>query len=106
MDDPTRRSILKAGAAAAAMAAVPRVVAQQAGKGGTGKLYEKGPVRIRYEEAGAGFALMLLPGGGWNATVSFFEGNSPLSAIEDAKGRNRGNTADLRHGSRCQYRGP
>ena len=32
MDDPTRRNILKGGAAAAAMAAMPRVLAQQAGK--------------------------------------------------------------------------
>ena len=47
MDDPTRRNILKAGAAAAAMAAMPRVFAQQAGKEGTGKFYERGPVRIR-----------------------------------------------------------
>jgi hypothetical protein len=52
MDDPTRRNILKGGAAAAAMAAMPRVFAQQAGKGGTGAFYEKGPVRIRYEEPG------------------------------------------------------
>ena len=52
MDDPTRRNILKAGAAAAAMAAMPGVFAQQAGKGGTGKFYEKGPVRIRYERPG------------------------------------------------------
>jgi hypothetical protein len=41
MGDPTRRNILKAGAAAAAMAAMPRVFAQQAGKGGTGEFYEK-----------------------------------------------------------------
>ena len=45
---PTRRNILATGAAAAAMAAMPRVFAQQAGKGGTGKFYEKGPVRIHY----------------------------------------------------------
>ena len=63
MDDPTRRNILKAGAAAAAMAAMPRVLAQQAGKDATDKFYERGPVRIRYEEAGSGFPLMLLPGG-------------------------------------------
>ena len=68
MNDPTRRNILKGGAAAAAMAAMPRVFAQQAGKGGTGEFYEKGPVRIRYEEAGSGFPLMLFPGGGLNAT--------------------------------------
>lgn len=53
MTDPTRRNILKAGAAAAAVAAMPRVLAQQAGNGGTGTFYERGPVRIRYEEAGA-----------------------------------------------------
>jgi hypothetical protein len=82
MDDPTRRNILKAGAAAAAMAAMRRVFAQQTGTGGTGTFYEKGPVRIRYEEAGAGFPLMLLPGGGLNATIAFFTGNSPFNAIE------------------------
>ena len=47
--------------------------------------YEKGPVRIRYEEAGTGFPLMLLPGGGLNATISFFTGNSqfesPVTAV-------------------------
>ena len=43
-----------------------RVFAQQPGKGGTGKFYEKGSVRIHYEEAGSGFPLMLLPGGGLN----------------------------------------
>ena len=56
----TRRTILAAGAAVAA--ALPRVFAQQADKGGTGKFYEKGSVRIYYEEAGSGFPLMLLPG--------------------------------------------
>ncbi len=51
MDDATRRNILAAGAAAAAMTALPRVFAQQPGKGGTGRFYEKGSVRIRYEGA-------------------------------------------------------
>ena len=58
MNDPTRRNLLKGGAAAAAMAAMPRVFAQQAGTGGTGAFYERGPVRIRYQEAGSGFPLM------------------------------------------------
>src|SRR5471032_2220730 len=104
MDDPTRRNILKAGAAAAAMAAMPRVFAQQAGKGGTGTFYEKGPVRIRYEEAGAGFPLMLLPGGGLNATIAFFTGNSPFNAIEEFKGQYRCITADLRNATRPVHR--
>ena len=73
----TRRTILAAGAAAAATAALPRAFAQQASNGGTGKFYEKGSVRIYYEEAGAGFPLMLLPGGGLNSTISFFTGTRP-----------------------------
>src|SRR5713226_9413012 len=87
----TRRTILAAGAAA--VAALPRVFAQQAGKGGTGKFYEKGSVRIHYEEAGSGFPLMLLPGGGLNSTISFFAGNSPFNAIEEFKGQYRCITA-------------
>src|SRR5207237_4543079 len=106
MDDPTRRNILKAGAAAAAMAAMPRAFAQQAGKGGTGTFYEKGPVRIRYEEAGAGFPLMRLPGGGLNAALSFFTGNSPFNAMEEFKGEYRCVTADLRNATTGQSTGP
>ena len=106
MDDPTRRNILKVGAAAAAMAAMPRVFAQKAGNGGTGEFYEKGPVRIRYEEAGSGFPLMLLPGGGLNATISFFTGNSPFNAIEEFKGEYRCITADLRNAPSGQSTGP
>jgi hypothetical protein len=93
----TRRTILAAGAAAAATAAVPPVFAQEPGKGkgGTGKFYEKGSVRIYYEEAGSGFPLMLLPGGGLNSTIAFFTGNSPFNAIEEFKGQYRCITADL-----------
>jgi pimeloyl-ACP methyl ester carboxylesterase len=32
--------------------------------------YEKGDVRIRYEEAGSGFPLLLVPGGGLNSRIS------------------------------------
>jgi hypothetical protein len=77
-------------------AAVPRVFAQQAGKG-NGKFYEKGSVRISYEEAGSGFAPMLLPGGGLNSTLSFPTGNSPFNAIEEFKG-----TVSLHHGGSAQ----
>ena len=38
----TRRTVLAAGAAAAATAAVPDVFAQQSGKGANGKFYERG----------------------------------------------------------------
>src|SRR6202140_881898 len=102
----TRRTILAAGAAAAATAAVPRVFAQQAGKGGTGKFYEKGSVRIYYEEAGAGFPLMLLPGGGLNSTIAFFTGNPPLNAAEGVKRQYRCITADLGTAPSAQSAGP
>ena len=101
----TRRTILAAGAAAAA--AVPRVFAQQAGKAGAGKFYEKSSVRIYYEEAGSGFPLMLLPGGGLNSTISYFTGsNSPFNAIEEFKGQYRCITADLRNAPSGQSTGP
>ena len=32
--------------------------------------YEKGNVRIRYEETGSGFPLLVTPGGGLNSRVS------------------------------------
>src|SRR5437870_11704151 len=104
--DWTRRNILAAGAAAAATAAVPSVFAQQSGKRGTGKFYERGPVRIYYEEAGSGFPLLLLPGGGLNSTISFFTGNSPFDAIEEFKGEYRCITADLRNAPNGQSTGP
>jgi len=102
----TRRSILAAGAAAAATAAVPGVFAQQAGQGGTGKFYEKGSVRIYYEEAGSGFPLLLLPGGGLNSTVAGLKGGNPFPAIDEFKGEYRCITADLRNAPTGQSTGP
>ena len=102
----TRRSILAAGAAAAATAAVPRVFAQQTGAQGTGKFYEKGPVRIYYEEAGSGFPLLLLPGGGLNSTIAGLKGGNPFPAIDEFKGEYRSITADLRNAPSGQSTGP
>src|SRR5271156_3526088 len=102
----TRRTILTAGAAAAAASALPRAFAQQASSGGSGKFYEKGSVRIYYEDAGAGFPLLLLPGGGLNATISFFTGNSPFNAVEEFKGEYRSIAADLRNAPAGQSTGP
>jgi pimeloyl-ACP methyl ester carboxylesterase len=102
----TRRSILAAGAAAAATAAAPRVFAQQTGAQGTGKFYEKGPVRIYYEEAGSGFPLLLLPGGGLNSTIAGLKGGNPFPAIDEFKGEYRCITADLRNAPSGQSTGP
>jgi pimeloyl-ACP methyl ester carboxylesterase len=104
--DPKRRALLAAGAAVAATTAVPRVFAVQSGAAGPGKFYEKGSVRIYYEEAGSGFPLLLLPGGGLNSTIAFFTGNSPFNAIEEFKGEYRCITADLRNAPGGQSTGP
>jgi pimeloyl-ACP methyl ester carboxylesterase len=102
--DPTRRTILSAGVAAAAAAAVPRLFAQSPTAAGT--FYERGAVRIHYQEAGAGFPLLLLPGGGLNATIGFFTGNAPFNAIEEFKGEYRCIAADLRNAPSGQSTGP
>src|SRR5260370_1872118 len=84
--DPIRRNILTTGAAAATLAVAPQVFAQQAGQGGTAKFYEKGPVRIRYDEARSGFPLLLIAGGGLNSVMAAFT-PSPLNPIQGLKGR-------------------
>ena len=82
-----RRSILTTGVVATAIAAAPRVFAQQTGPGGAAmSFYERGAVRIRFEEAGSGFPLLLIPGGGLNSTIANFTGNSPFNPIEEFKG--------------------
>ena len=40
--------------------------------------YERGPVRIHYEEVGAGFPLLLIPGGGLNSALSSWQTASPF----------------------------
>ena len=104
--DPTRRNILATGAAATAMAAAPRVFAQQTGQGGAAmSFYEKGPVRIHYEEAGSGFPLLLIAGGGLNSTISGLR-TGPFNAIEEFKGEYRCIAADLRNANAGQSSGP
>jgi len=103
--DLIRRKILATGAAATAMAAVRRVFGQQTGKGGVAmSFYEKGPVRIHYEEAGSGFPLLLIAGGGLNSTIAGL--TNPFDAIEEFKGEYRCIAADLRNANTGQSSGP
>ena len=68
--------------------------------------YEKGAVRIHFEEAGSGFPLLLIPGGGLNSTISFFTNGAPFNAIEEFKGEYRCVTSDLRNAIGGQSSGP
>ena len=73
--------------------------------------YEKGDVRIRYEEAGSGFPLLLIAGGGLDSTISYFTGNAPsfnapFNAIEEFRNEYRCIASDLRNANGGQSSGP
>jgi pimeloyl-ACP methyl ester carboxylesterase len=95
MVDTIRRKIVKTGAAAVAMATVPTMYGQQNTQSSTGKMYEKGKVRIHYDEWGTGFPVMLISGGGLGG--SRIQGlTNPFDAIGEFKGEYRCIGADLR----------
>jgi pimeloyl-ACP methyl ester carboxylesterase len=58
--------------------------------------YEKGDVRIHYEEVGSGFPLLVIPGGGLNSTVAGLA-NHPFNPMEEFKDEYRVIAADLRN---------
>jgi pimeloyl-ACP methyl ester carboxylesterase len=103
---PTRRKMLAAGAAATAMAAAQRVFAQTGQGGAAMSVYEKGPVRIHYEEAGSGFPLLLIAGGGLNSTIAGLKRGDPFNAIDEFKGEYRCIASDLRNANGGQSSGP
>ena len=68
--------------------------------------YERGPVRIHYEEAGSGFPLLLIPGGGLNSTIAGLKRGDPFNPIEEFKDEYRCVTADLRNANGGESSGP
>jgi len=68
--------------------------------------YEKGDVRIHYEEAGSGFPLLLIPGGGLNSNIASLTGFPPFNAMEEFKDEYRCITMDLRNANGGQSSGP
>jgi pimeloyl-ACP methyl ester carboxylesterase len=67
--------------------------------------YEKGDVRIRYEEAGTGFPLLLVPGGGLNSRVSNWP-NAVFNSMEMFKDEFRCITMDQRNANGGESSGP
>jgi pimeloyl-ACP methyl ester carboxylesterase len=104
--DSTRRTPLTSGAAAAAVAATRAFAQPGTGKGTAMAFYEKGDVRIRYQETGSGFPLLLIAGGGLNSTISFFTGGAPFNAIDEFKDEYRCIAMDLRNADGGQSTGP
>jgi pimeloyl-ACP methyl ester carboxylesterase len=67
--------------------------------------YEKGNVRIHYQESGSGFPLLVIPGGGLNSTVAGLA-NHPFNPLDEFKGEYRVIAADLRNANGGQSAGP
>jgi pimeloyl-ACP methyl ester carboxylesterase len=68
--------------------------------------YERGPVRIHYEEAGSGFPLLVIPGGGLNATIAGLDTTHPFNAQKEFSNEYRCIAADLRNANAGQSSGP
>ena len=58
-------------------------------------VYEKGSVRIHYEESGSGIPLLLIPGGGLNSTIASLA--TPFNPFDEFKGEYRLIASDLRN---------
>lgn len=67
--------------------------------------YEKGDVRIRYEEAGSGFPLLVTPGGGLNSRVDNWP-TAVINAVEVFKDDFRCITMDQRNAIGGESTGP
>src|SRR3954454_7958364 len=113
MIDSSRRTALATGAAAAAASSAPRVFAQtpQAAvpqglpAGAKVGFYEKGNVRIRYAEVGAGFPLLATPGGGLNSRIANWP-TAVINVMEEFKNDFRVITMDQRNASNGESTGP
>ena len=68
--------------------------------------YQKGNVRIHFEEAGSGYPLLVIPGGGLNSTISNLSTSSPINPMAEYKNEYRVITADLRTAVAGQSSGP
>jgi pimeloyl-ACP methyl ester carboxylesterase len=68
--------------------------------------YEKGDVRIRYEEAGSGFPLLVIAGGGLNSKISYFSAKAPFDPRQEFKDEYRVITMDLRNANGGESSGP
>jgi pimeloyl-ACP methyl ester carboxylesterase len=105
MVNRTRRKLLKAGAAATAMAAAQSVFPQE--KGAAVSIYQRGQVRIAYEENGSGFPLLLIAGGGLNgSTIAGLKRGDPFDPIDEFKREFRCIASDLRNANAGQSSGP
>jgi len=110
-----RRKLLATGAAATAIAAVGNAFGQQGEGGGGGrqapqedvskmKFYEKGNVKIHYEEWGSGFPILLIAGGGLSSVITGLR--NPFHIVDELQGEYRCISSDLRNAAAGHSVGP
>src|SRR5689334_12700165 len=87
------------------MSAASVVAAQQIEQGSTFGFYERGNVRIRYQEVGSGFPLLATPGGGLNSRISNWQ-TAVINVMEFFKNDFRCITMDQRNASGGESTGP
>ncbi|MBC8279723.1 MAG: alpha/beta fold hydrolase [Chloroflexi bacterium] len=68
--------------------------------------YERDSVRIHYEEVGSGFPLLIIPGGGLNASITSLDTSCPFNPMIAFKDDFRCISADLRNAPPGQSSGP
>lgn len=69
-------------------------------------LFTKGDVSIHYEEVGSGFPLLIIPGGGLNATIKSLDTSVPFNPMTVYKDDFRCIAADLRNSATGESSGP
>ncbi len=68
-------------------------------------IYQRGDVRLRYEETGSGFPLLVIPGGGLNSRIANWP-NAVINAMEEFKNDFRCITMDQRNANGGESAGP
>jgi pimeloyl-ACP methyl ester carboxylesterase len=68
--------------------------------------YQRGDVRIHYQEVGSGFPLLLIPGGGLNSAMAWWGAGAAFNPMEEFKDEYRCITMDLRNANTGQSSGP
>ena len=68
--------------------------------------YERGDVRIYYEEIGTGFPLLIIPGGGLNSCLASLDTDVPFNPMRMYENDFRCISADLRNAAFGQSSGP
>jgi pimeloyl-ACP methyl ester carboxylesterase len=69
-------------------------------------IYENGPVKIHYQEAGTGFPLLVIPGGGLNATIDYLSERVPFNPMDVLSDEYHCITMDLRNANGGGSSGP